>query len=131
MPLALLLSCEREAPPAPKESAANAHETKIATEANLIPAPSRLTLNWRDYDGTNDPQNAVYILADKVLGRGADGLAALHTAIASLPTGTQINIQPYYGDPGAERKKEYPFDVAEMREFARQHGVELGVPSAK
>ena len=92
-------------------------------------APRKLT--WTGYDGTGDPATAAYALDGKALGTGDAGLKALQEAIRDMKRGTVLEVVPYYGDPGGDQARKYPFDLREMRAYAEGCGVMLGVPGAK
>jgi hypothetical protein len=100
-------------------------------ESFLPPAPAAThELTWEKYDGTGDPARAVFVLDGRRLGAGAAGLEKLRQEIARLPRGTQVAIVPYYGDPGGDARRVYPFNVAEVQRWADAHGVLLVVPNA-
>ena len=51
--------------------------------------------------------------------------------IARWPRGAALQVVPYYGDPGGNVRRKYPFDVAELNKFAESKGVALQIPNAQ
>ncbi len=88
------------------------------------------TLTWREYEGYGDKEKAIYTLDGFKLGKGALGLSVLKHIITKMPRGSVIDIVPYYGDPGGERRLEYPFDTSDLYEYTEKYGVFLGLPGA-
>jgi len=94
-------------------------------------SPEHHALTWREYDGLGDPAKALYVFDETVLGRGEAGLSALRKEIRTMPRSSVIEILPYYGDPGAEQARTYPFDRKALADYAWQHGVTVSVPSSQ
>jgi hypothetical protein len=95
----------------------------------IVPPAHKLT--WQDYDGTGDAAKAKYVLDDQVLGVGEAGLTALRKAMSEMPKGAKVLVVPYYGDPGGEKKRSYPFKMEELKAAAEDVGVTLSTASAK
>jgi len=83
-------------------------------------------LDWTGHDPGGDQSKAEYSLDGLELGVGKKGIAELKRLIAKMPKGSDVYIVPYYGG-----KDPYPFDTTELRRYAKEHGVFLGIPKAK
>ena len=101
-----------------------------ATERDITPEAMKHRLTWEVYDGTGDAERAVYVLDGEKIGAGSTGLKALRERIAKMPRGSEVLIEPYYGDPGGGVQRKYPFDTTELHDFSEKHGVLLGIQKA-
>jgi hypothetical protein len=90
----------------------------------------KITLDWKDYDGTGDPSKARYILGGKDIGTGDQGIQNIKEHIRWLPSSISIVVLQYYGDAGDGIKRKYPFDINSLREYADKYGVRILIPSA-
>ena len=101
-----------------------------APEHDITPEAMKHRLTWEVYDGTGDAERAVYVLDGEKIGTGFNGLKALCERIVDMPRGSSVRIMPYYGDPGGAVRRKYPFDAADLADFAKEHGVTIGIQKA-
>ena len=87
-------------------------------------------LDWTEYGGTGDKQQAIYQLDGHLLGQGDAGIDALRRLIARMPRDSVIQLARYYSDPGGTVGLSYPFDVEDLQDFAKDHGVVVALQKA-
>lgn len=91
-------------------------------------------LTWKDYDydSGDNPENAIFILSGKELGKGKKGIDILIEHLRELPNGTTIYVFPREFDPndevpafGVNRMLFYPFTVESPRiyEVCKPKGI--------
>jgi hypothetical protein len=54
--------------------------------------PVTVRLTWMEYDGTGDPERAVYCLDGTNIGRGSMGFVALMLRLQKLPIGSTMEV---------------------------------------
>ena len=87
-------------------------------------------LLWAAYDGTGDPEGAIYSLDGQSIGKGKVGIDRLKHIISRMPQGSRVDVGHYYGGGAGEPKRKYPFDVRDLLEYCRQYGVIFRIQSA-
>lgn len=71
----------------------------IAAVVGGCAAPGHVTLvTWRDYLGigrSSDPNEAVYIVDGREVGKGREGLRVVIARLKTLPVGSEVYLYPY------------------------------------
>ena len=87
-----------------------------------------VVLSWRDYDGTSDPDEALYLLDGKEMGRGLRGVIRTLSEFDHLPPGTVVDVHtgfPTYEPSGPNRRLPYDEAFEEFHAFARSRGITI------
>ena len=87
--------------------------------------------SWRVYDGSGDPDRAIYTLGGHDLGRGDAGLLNFEQVVQHWPDGSDFAIRPYYS-PMDQPRRLYPMNGNPIWERltidGRQRGIDILYP---
>jgi len=86
-------------------------------------------LDWKDYTGVEDPQAAVYLFNNKIVGKGDKGYAAIKDILLDLPEGSIVVVAQNYDDPelfsSCGDDLRFPFPRTDLVTFASYNGIIL------
>lgn len=93
-------------------------------------------LNWKNYDGTGDPKNAIYFLEGIFVGKGKHGINHLKENIDRMEEGDIILLKKNYSrDHRGMEDRNYPFNIkygdesgdyqANLEKYAQERGINI------